>query len=68
MHENMVEKADKAEIQKAILFLENKIKELIFFVAGEQCDQRDGAIIKSAMKCLSCDRDVDKNTKPPKEK
>ena len=66
MHENMIEKADKAEIQKAIVFLQNKIKELIFFVAGEQSDQRDGAIIKSAIKCLSCDRDVEKNLKPNK--
>ena len=52
----MLEKADKGSIQKAIIFLESKIKELVFLVAADQGEQREGAVIKTAFKCLSCDK------------
>lgn len=34
LHGNIIEKADKDEIQKAIFFLQGKIKEIIFLIAA----------------------------------
>ena len=43
---------------KAIFFLEEKMKEIIFLIAAEQSDERDGAIMKTNIKCLSCDKQM----------
>jgi YesN/AraC family two-component response regulator len=60
LHENIVEKADKEEIHKALMFLSTKIKEIIFLIAADQTQARDGAIVKTAAKCLSCDKEIEK--------
>ena len=36
IHENIAEKADKSEIKKAFMFIEDKIKQIILLVANEQ--------------------------------
>lgn len=63
IHENLIEKADKGEIMKAIFFLEEKMKEIIFLIAAEHTDERDGAVFKTNIKCLSCDKQMEKTRK-----
>ena len=68
IHENMIEKADKREMSKAIIFLEEKMKEIIFLIAAESTDSKDGAIMKTNVKCLSCDKQVEKGKKTSEAK
>ena len=56
LQENICEKADKGEIKKALLFLEDKIKQIILLLANEQISDKDGALKKIPVKCLSCDK------------
>ena len=68
IHENLIEKADKGEITKAIIFLEEKMKEIIFLIAAEHTNERDGAVVKTNVKCLSCDKQVEKTKKVNEKK
>ena len=54
-----MDKAEKGEMKKAFLFLEDKIKQIIILMAGEQGQEKDGAIRKIPMKCLSCDKHIE---------
>lgn len=53
---------------KAIFFLEEKMKEIIFLIAAEHSDERDGAIMKTNIKCLSCDKQMEKVKKSSENK
>ena len=39
--------------------MEEKIKQLIVLIASDQGDEKDGAIRKVPVKCLSCDKGLD---------
>lgn len=57
-------------MKKAFLFMEEKIKQLIVLIASDQGEEKDGAIRKIPIKCLSCDKGLDTqniapNTMPP---
>lgn len=56
LQENLTEKADKGDMKKAFLFIEEKIKQMIILIAGDQNEDKDGAIRKIPAKCLSCDK------------
>jgi hypothetical protein len=43
-------------MKKAFIFMEEKIKQMIILIAGDQNDEKDGAIKKMPVKCLSCDK------------
>jgi hypothetical protein len=53
-------KSDKLEVKKALLFLESKIKEIILVISEDEENQKDALLTKKQLKCISCDRDVDK--------
>ena len=59
VQENLTDKADKGDMKKAFLFLEEKIKQIIVLMAGEQGYEKDGAIKKIPTKCLSCDKHIE---------
>ena len=59
VQENLTEKADKGDMKKAFLFMEEKIKQLIILIASEQNQEKDGAIRKVNAKCLSCDKGLE---------
>ena len=63
----MTEKVDKMEVKKAIRFLEEKIKEIIFLIAGSYEQGADGAMQKKKITCLSCDKDVESKLRLLKE-
>lgn len=52
-------------MKKAFLFMEEKIKQLIVLIASDQGDEKDGAIRKVPVKCLSCDKGLDTQNTPP---
>lgn len=56
IQENLTEKAEKGDMKKAFLFMEEKIKQLIVLIASDQGEEKDGAIRKVPVKCLSCDK------------
>ena len=58
LQENIVEKADKGDMKKAFLFLEEKIKQIVILIAGEQGQEKDSALRKMPIKCLSCDKSL----------
>lgn len=59
LQENLTEKAEKGDMKKAFLFLEDKIKQIIVLMAGDQGLEKDGALRKMPVKCLSCDKGLD---------
>lgn len=58
LHEHLTDKADKDEIKRALIFLEDKVKEIVVLIAHGQIDEKNGALSRIPFKCLSCDRDV----------
>jgi hypothetical protein len=53
-------KSDKLEVKKALLFLESKIKEIILVISEDEENEKDALLTKKPIKCISCDKDVDK--------
>lgn len=58
--EQLLLKSDKLEVKKALLFLESKIKEIILVISEDEENERDALITKKQIKCISCDKDIDK--------
>jgi len=58
--EQLVMKSDKLEVKKALLFVESKIKEIILVISEDEENEKDALITKKQIKCMSCDKDVDK--------
>ena len=53
-------KSDKLEVKKALLFLESKIKEIILVISEDQENEKDALLTKKQLKCISCDKELDK--------
>ena len=47
-------------MKKALLFLESKIKEIILVISEDEENEKDALLTKKQIKCISCDKDVDK--------
>ena len=58
----LFQKSDKLEVKKALLFLESKIKEIILVISEDQENEKDALLTKKQIKCISCDKDVQKLT------
>ena len=58
--EQLLLKSDKLEVKKALLFLESKIKEIILVISEDEQNERDALITKKQIKCISCDKDIEK--------
>lgn len=56
-------KSDKLEVKKALLFLESKIKEIILVISEDEEIEKDALLTKKQLKCISCDKDIDKMNK-----
>ena len=57
--ESIVDKADKDEIKRAFIFIEDKIKQIVTVIAEEAQNEKEGALRRVPFKCLSCDKDID---------
>lgn len=62
INEMILVKSDKIEVKKALLFLEAKIKEIILVISEDQESEKDALLTKKQLKCISCDKDVDRFT------
>ena len=60
VHEAIYLKSDKLEVKKALLFLESKIKEIILVISEDEENEKDALLTKKQVKCISCDKDVEK--------
>ena len=58
--EQVLLKSDKLQVKKALLFLESKIKEIILVISEDEQNEKDALITKKQIKCISCDKDLDK--------
>lgn len=58
--EQLILKSEKLEVKKALLFLESKIKEIILVISEDEENERDALITKKQIKCISCDKEIDK--------
>lgn len=60
MNELIFLKSDKIEVKKALLFLQSKIKEIILVISEDQENQKDALLTKKQIKCISCDKEIEK--------
>ena len=60
VHDAIYLKSDKLEVKKALLFLESKIKEIILVISEDEESEKDALLTKKQIKCMSCDKDIDK--------
>ena len=49
-------------MKKALLFIESKIKEIILVISEDEEYEKDALLTKKTIKCISCDKDLDKPT------
>ena len=57
--ESVSQKADKEEIKRAFLFVQDKIKEIVMIIADDIHNEKEGAGKRIPFKCLSCDKDLE---------
>ena len=55
-------KTDKLEVKKALFFLQTKIKQIILVITEDQENEKDALLTKKQIKCISCDKEMDKFT------